>query len=187
MRKRFARLLGLACVSALMSIGLELGLSAPASATAMYTYTGNDFTIVTSPYTTSMSVTASMTLTNPIGPNQTNVDEVPNLIALSMFDGVQTINLSTPSVAPIATFTTNSAGNITNWDVELPVSLQFHIIYTENDSTLVQDAGQLFNGAAGANSSQPGVWTLVSVPEPSSVVLLAVGLVAMAGARRRNV
>jgi len=190
MRERFARLFGLACVSALMSIGLELGLSAPASATAVYTYTGNDFTSVTSPYTTSMSVTASMTLTNPIGPNQTNVDETSNLVAISLADGVHSLSLTTPNIeVTTATFTTDSAGNITSWNVLLGVFVGVSppVISTENDQTLVQDTGAFLNGPSGAVANDPGVWTLVSVPEPSSVVLLALGLVAMAGSRRRNV
>ena len=69
-----------------------LSLAYPASVQAVpttYRYTGNHFTDVCGPYTTSMFVTAMVTLAGPLGANMPLTDVTP--IAFTFFDGVQTI------------------------------------------------------------------------------------------------
>jgi len=91
MQLRVARLLA---QGQCLAVVLILGLSAPAWADVIYTYTGNPFTSVRAPYTTSDSVTATMILTNPLAPGLSLSDVTPNLVALSMSDGVQTLDLA---------------------------------------------------------------------------------------------
>lgn len=188
MRQRLARLLGSACVSAVVFIGLVLGLSTSASAVAIYSYTGNPYTtIFGSMYTSSMYVTATMTLSNPIAPNQSKVDLLPELISLTMFDGVQTLDSSNLSLNRIAVASTDSAGKMTDWQVWLfvaggPIGIA---TMTPPSGPLVLDQ---VNHTPEDNASvrdNAGSWAVV--PEPTTVTLLALGLVAMAGVRRRNV
>jgi len=192
MQLRFARLIAQVQCLAVLPIGLVLGLGAPAWADVIYTYTGNPFTSAQAPYTTLDKITATMTLTNPLAPSLSLSDVTPNLVALSMSDGVQTLGLA-GSTDTTAEFSTDSTGAITNWQVVLAILASpgtTRLLATENTSLQEKDVvdnpviGSIFL-QAGSNENSPGVWTLV--PEPFSVTLLAMGLVAMAGVRRRHV
>ena len=69
-----------------------LSLAYPASVQAVpttYRYTGNPFTFVSGPYTTSDFVTAMVTLAGPLGANMPLTDVTPTAFTFS--DGVQTI------------------------------------------------------------------------------------------------
>src|SRR5215471_27968 len=92
-----------------------LSLAYPASVQAVpttYKYTGNPFTDVSGPYTTSMFVTAMVTLAGPLGANMPLTDATP--IAFSLFDGVQTLGSNTPNLGPpVFLFATNALGEIT--------------------------------------------------------------------------
>ena len=188
MRTRLARLLGLGCVSAVLFIGLIPGLSAPAWAVAVYTYTGDDFTAVVSPYTTSDHVTVSMTLSSPLAPNQASQSVTPS--AISMQDGVQTLDLSN-STLEVASFSTVS-GTIASWDVNLVDTTvsgsgghPFILTQTSGVGGAAEDAGvDGFGGQGIQHINLPGVWSLV--PEPGTATLVAMGLIAIAGVRRRR-
>ena len=72
-----------------------LSLAYPASVQAVpttYVYTGNPFTIVSGPYSTSDFVTAMVTLASPLPANMPLTQVTP--LAFSLSDGVQTINES---------------------------------------------------------------------------------------------
>ena len=58
-----------------------------------YTYTGDNFTEATPPYTTSMKVTGTMVTSSPI-PSNSEVDISDILVSWSFNDGVQTISSS---------------------------------------------------------------------------------------------
>ena len=77
-----------------------LSLAYPASVQAVpttYQYTGNHFTDVTGPYTTSDFVTAMVTLAGPLGANMPLTEVTPT--AFTLFDGVQTITNIPPRLA----------------------------------------------------------------------------------------
>jgi hypothetical protein len=95
-----------------------LGLSA-AHANVILTYTGNDFTSFTAPYTATDKVTATITLAIPLG-NGVNEHVAP--LAFTLNDGVQTITNILPMLGvTFFTFSTDNEGNIFRWQVEVSV------------------------------------------------------------------
>jgi hypothetical protein len=172
-----------------------------------YTYTGNDYTAAGTPYTTAMSFTASFTFASPLAPD-TEYDGTVTPTAWSISDGVDTI--TNTSGDPL-TFdaATNSAGGISSWAFETSFTegLAEVFLASFDDPSNLFGISSAFDfscgnvtacdailaigvhaaGLAGV-ASDPGTWTSTStVPEPSSVFLLAPVLFVIAGiARRRN-
>jgi hypothetical protein len=162
-------------------------------ADAIYTYAGHNFTLVSGAYTTADKVAATLTLTSPLGSGLSNQNELPKVVALQMSDGEQTLNASFASADVV--FSTDPAGNISQWDVDLGYTNSLGPIIPRSIETLGNvahgggtDSGQIFFlgiPVEGSILNDPGVWTLV--PEPGTVTLLAVGLAAMAGSQRRKI
>lgn len=180
---------------------LQFGVLADSAQTYIYTYTGNDFTSASGPYTTSDKVTGSITFSAPLGDNYEGnpsatllsynfTDEVgPQNVAGSTLGG----GLGFPYVMD-STFATDSSGNIVSWNFSVVAFLSFFSppetkgIQTENDSGNVVDSGNIdtpfgYTGE-GSVASDPGVWVETIVPEPS-VGLLFVSSAALVLASRR--
>jgi hypothetical protein len=147
----------------------------------MYTYTGNPFTDVSGPYTTSDRVTATVTLASPFGPNMPLTIVTP--LAFSFSDGVQTItdlNVLSTSIA----FETGQTGVITEWEIQ--VISGFGVVRTTNTPPLgdVVDVGAM-GPAQGFNRFAPGEWASI-VPEVGSTLALSfLSLTALGLAARR--
>lgn len=111
-----------------------------------------------------------------------------DVISLSFSDGVQTLDLSTPNVSPTVLVFATSFGDITQWEISLSVINQGGTS-TNGISTdsVVQPPAHSDSASIGTltASSFPGAWALV--PEPGTVTLLAMGLVALASLKRRDV
>jgi len=167
-------------------------LPLPALADTTYTYTGNDFTDLLAPYTTSDSVTASFTVTSPLGDNYAYQEVAPSSFSFS--DGVQTLtNLNaTPTRFDVGT---DLNGNITAWNID---------IFDSSDDYIETDTGLNALGTFGVDTvggftalgqlfGDPGIWTSnisdpppSATPEPSSLCLLGTGMIgALAAIRRR--
>jgi hypothetical protein len=169
-----------------------------------YTYTGNDFTTVTGPYTTSMSVSGSFTVANPLSAN-TYTDISGIVQSFSFYDGPDTItNLS--SDLEILTFLirTDSFGNISFWDINLRSGFDFTApgqLSPQIRTTALFDQvalwesvpntgpfGGLSNLVVGTarNSSSPGTWS--ETPLPTALPLFATGLggLGLLGWRRKR-
>jgi len=169
-------------------------LTIPLMADATYTYTGNDFTAVSSPgggYTMSDSVTGSFTIASPLGDNLVaggSGDITPT--SYSFTDGVQTFtNASPPNDGVDFQFSTNASGVITKWFVFLEGGgVQDNTIATDTETGSVADHGdQDFDQFGGQNISDPGTWSssgASAAPEPGSLWMLGAGLAALAGAIR---
>jgi MYXO-CTERM domain-containing protein len=166
-----------------------LGPSA-AHANVILSYTGNDFTFVTTPYTDTDRVTATITLAQPLGDNL-NLSSVTPL-AFSLDDGVQTITNAQPIAASVFQYTTNATGAITAWHVDVLVQTS-QVVFPEIDSlnepsVNVFDLGKISTGAFGSNSASPGSWTEtnVAVPAPPLSNLAALGVLGLAFFWRRR-
>lgn len=159
--------------------------SLAAHADVILTYTGNDFNIVSGGYTTNDKVTATITLTNPLGDNEN--DEVVTPTAFSISDGMQTFTNMTSGISGLFEFSTDPTGEITAWFVHAGPQLET-FIETQNlsgetprDETVIQAFQE------GAVSGSPGTWTSVmTVPAPPPSNLAAVGVLGLALFWRRR-
>jgi len=172
-----------------------LSLAYPASVQAVpttYQYTGNPFTFVESPYTTSDFVTAMITLAGPLGANMPLTEVTP--IAFTLSDGVQTITNHGPGFVFFTSFlfATDASGAISMWSAVVENIHDFGAtgaIVTNNDPTDIHDSGIVIPEGGpfvlGANELTPGEWSgPTSAPDPGSTLslmtlaLMALGLVA---------
>jgi hypothetical protein len=185
-------------------VRLALGFIALVSTSAfaqtyIYTYTGNDFTSASGPYTTSDKVTGAITFSAPLGDDYEG-NPSATILNFIFSDGVGPQNITggpgglVAGRAQIITFGTDSSGNIVSWNFGVLVFLaggtETKGIQTENDSGNVMDSGNLDESSGivgeGSVSGNPGVWveTIVPAPEPS-VGLLFVSFGALVLAFRR--
>ena len=160
-----------------------------ANASAIYDYTGNDFTLVSGPYTTADSIMGSLTLSAPLGDNLNLVTVTPS--AFSFSDGVQSISASNGSGTSSFLFSTDATGNITQWDVNLCISPCSDLIQIQTTSNLSIGTFDLGTNDAGTgiNNLSPGVWSSPSVtPLPGALPLFAtgLGLTSLFGWRRKR-
>jgi hypothetical protein len=168
--------------------------AAGASADAIYSYTGNDFTTASAPYTTSDFVSLTLTLSAPLPDNANLVNVVPDVVSFHVSDGVfsYTFPVEFPATlmqSPVLDFSTDATGNIIEWAVRLIAapSNSGSTIQTFNTSTQIFDEGELLGLAfcnpstsdcSGSNTNSPGTWTTVPAP---TVVAGIPGLVAVCG------
>jgi len=162
-----------------------LSLAYPASVQAVpttYKYTGNPFTDVSGPYTTSMFVTAMVTLAGPLGANMPLTDVTSQVTAFTLFDGVQTIRNTTPQVITDFEFATNASGEINLWNVGVGVG-ETAIVTFQVGSGRNSDFGD--NPSGFGRSDTPGEWSQgIVTPDAGSTLslmtltLMALGLVA---------
>ncbi len=163
----------------MISGALFLSASLVAWADTTYTYTGNDFTTAVSPFTTSDSVSGSFTVASPFGDDSTYDNFTP--ISFSFTDGQQAVtnlNASTQSFD----VSTNASGEVDQWNLTVFDSTSF-ITTQSYASGKVTDFGGLADIGYGTNSNTPGTWMMQTsvTPEPSSLLLLATGLLGLAG------
>jgi hypothetical protein len=165
---------------------LLANLPRTANASVIYDYTGQPFTAkAISPYTTSDSVSGSMTLATALAPNLSNSDISPT--AFSFSDGEQTINQSNvyepypdADYYSYISISTDSSGNITAFsDIHLvnDSSTSSYIALYDGDYVQTSNSTYAFNDVA-------GTWSVA--PEPASLGLLSVAAGALLLRRRRK-
>jgi hypothetical protein len=120
-------------------------MTAPAQASAIYSYTGNFYNVTgvdgptapPDPHTTADRVTATIELASPLAPNLTLLTGSVAPLSFTFDDGVSTITAGSTNQA-VFVFATDGLGNITEWIVGVtrnsggPGSL-FALIATRND------------------------------------------------------
>ncbi len=156
------------------------GLAARADTT--YTYTGNDFTTVEGPYTTSDSVSGSFTVASPLGDNLSNFGFLPT--SFSFTDGVQTLTNSDASLGSFFYVWTGGSGNVTSWNFGIPgPDLSGGIFTAATPSHYRTDSGGFSDSGMGVNFYNPGTWSVQSsvTPEPGSWMLLGTGMLGLLG------
>lgn len=167
----------------------------PAVAVAMYDYVGKPYTFVapSSPYTTSMFVTGTLTLDAPV-PDGLTLAPITGLpgFALTMSDGVRTISSGDPMSLAQSQVST-AGGSIVEWLVSVQI-FGDHAISSQSVSpptafVTVDSALSVATASTLATVREnPGVWTLraAAVPEPTTFALLGVALAGLAFSRRRK-
>ena len=166
----------------LASILLLGGLAAGVLTASTYTYTGNDFVSVTSPYTTSDFVSGFFTVAGSLGDNLAYGAFTP--ASYSFTDQHQTFDSATPP--PNVTFDvgTDASGNINKWEIVLQNGLN-----QVSTFSFASDSGEM-PASAGSVLFDPGTWVASGggtspVPEPGNVALIGLGLVGIGLVRRK--
>jgi hypothetical protein len=184
-------------VLALCSL-FAIAAAPPARADTTYTYTGNPFTDFSGTDACTAGVgecciSVSFTVGSPLPDNLAYPFFLTTPLSFSITDGVNTLTElnALPFLGnPLIYVGTGPGGQIGNW-------------YVQEDGTIGQD--QFILGTFGpecsigcdstdnlsptsygfaASSDEPGSWTITTTPEPSSLMLLGIGLLGMAGAWR---
>jgi hypothetical protein len=164
----------------LVGILLILIGSSSAGASVVYNYTGTDFITVTGLYTTSDSVTGSVTLASPLGANFAISQVIP--IGFTFNDGVQTIVDPSAGLSFQFFFGTDAAGNINFWQVIVEIDTLSSTDSIRTCSACFRppdasgDGGSVTGGGLAVEFGNAGVWTLASsVPEPSTWAMMILG------------
>jgi len=159
----------------------------PASVQAVpttYQYTGNPFTVVTAPYTTSDFVTGMLTFAAPLPANMPLTNVKP--ISFRFSDGVQTITQSTTLLVMNLQVATGPAGQITDWllYVQTPFS-NIETAYGTLPHGLSFDQGVVGNNNYGFNVGAPGTWTRRVADTGSTLSLMTLTFMALGVAARQ--
>jgi hypothetical protein len=163
-----------------------------ANASVMYTYVGHDFTIATSPFSLTDAVDGSIILSQPLGDSLVDASVTP--IAFSFSDGVYNYTNADTFYVDGIIFSTNAAGAITAWDVDLELTEPYpltgiNILCCSYDLTGDQGTYDYNFGPTGIGiNMDKGSWSgpLTVTPLPAAFPLFATGLSVIGWVVRRR-
>ena len=192
------------------SVWVLLSTSTPAGATAIYTYTGNNYDVFSDPtsYTTEMSVSGTVELSEQLANGATTV---VTPISFSFFDGVRTLDSTTYSDASFE-FTVTPGGDMLDWNMDIQLTGGDHVFFIKSygiadaTSALSYDTAGCYHYdlPSGTNTpchdvgfnptdniasvqSKRGSWEVEAVPLPATFWLFGSGLLGLIGVARRKV
>ena len=183
-------------VSIVLVANISLCLTAQAGA-AVYSYTGQTYSETTGTYTTDDFLTVEIETDVTLESDLDLLDISTRIVSYSAFGGNQIL---TPENSQItwAFFSTNSQGDIVSWRLLFTQPYEFGTreeMLTQSGATFPPLTDQLrtnqcivgqagcFAGVRARNFSSPGMWERTVVPEPSTALLIGVGLVAVGCSR----
>jgi hypothetical protein len=188
----------------LLVLGIVLAATPVHADSYTYTYTGNDYASAGSPYTTSMNITGSFTLANPLPANLGLVNITALTTSWQFNDGV-----TIWSSSDAASYTgdgpfeyglevgTDNSGAVNKWyvgatlfDTSDPYGYPFCCYFvTYNFGAFdSQDLGLIdynsdFSDDYGFNTGDPGTWTETvnsPIPEPATATEIGLGVMVLA-------
>ena len=208
---RSFRIFAFAMVLGIAALGL---MPSSAKALVIYSYAGNNFDSITDntlpagSYDTTMSVSGSFTVAAPLLSLPSNTDIRALLLSYSFFDGRQTLDNGN-SQSLTFRLSTDAAGSPSSWSILVAVPFAPTPIvgdFIRSITTFAVGSVGLARGriseclslvaggsrcATGTDRGQSnfvtGVWTVQTIPEPSTLLLFGFGLAGLAGfARKRS-
>ena len=194
----------------LMSVACVLVFTAfKANASVIYTYTGNNFTSATDPYTTDMNVTLQFETAIPLTGTGAMTNVSADILSYTMFDGIKTLT-EEDSVIDVFMNIDTTTGQPTEWSIhatnEFGKSLgdivnRMKTIYSSYSGgpdsveeieckSIPPEVGECMGFIYGAGADvfnapgSPGSWSVV--PIPAAVWLFGSGLIGLIGLVRRK-
>ena len=189
-----------AAVAALLTVSACMATAA--SPTYTYTYVGNNFTYFnTSPtlYASTAHVSMTMVFAAPLAANldfQTlspmswSITDSVNHFSSTSFDTNSSGNVA------VFDFSTNASGTLTGWDIRVSKSVGLSpsdSVSSRHSTTAALDMGDYYLGTTvqmADITNNSGKWTLSvntpAVPEPTTLLMSAVGLACLAMRGRRH-
>ena len=181
-----------------------------ANASAVYTYTGNNFTSATAPYTADMSINLQFETASRLTGAGAMTNVSAEIISYSVFDGIKTlteadskidvlVNIDTTTGQPIewAIFVTNEFGKSVG-DIINRMNTVYYDYSGGSDGALEAECifvpvvggecmGLTLGGSANVYNppGSSGTWSVV--PVPAAMWLFGSGLIGLAGLVRRRV
>lgn len=180
-----------------------------ANASTIYTHTGNNFTTVTAPYTTSMNVTLQFETASPLSGTGSMVNLSSEILSYTISDGIDTLT-ETDSAIDLLMNIDTITGQPTEWaihvtnefgksvgDIVNRMSTIYYDFSGGPDRALEAECvfmpiegGEcmgLIGGASALVFNSPGssgIWSVV--PIPAAVWLFGAGLIGLIGVARRK-
>ncbi len=167
------------------AIGLSVLRFRSANADVILHYTGNPFTYVQAPFTSSDRITGRIVLSAPLGNNLQQVNVQP--ISYSFNDGIATFTNTSPGSQILYLYiSTNNVGQITPALVEITMNTNVIRMYSAQTYS-PGDLGATYNSYA--QNGTPGTWTETQdtpVPEPPTGTILSTGLLGLLALARQG-
>ena len=187
------RIFAQAVVPALL---IALALAPVADADTMYSYVSGPFDYVSGVYTLEDRITGSFTVAEGFVPASGLIppNYTPGIVSWSFTDGHQTLTEAN-SIGSF-NFSPFSSVNIQYWHINLVTPdgsgrIELVNLFGYLDKAVLGDSSgrqgtDLCPGPCGGVYPESGTWTVQTVPEPATVVLVAVGLLVVAAGWRRH-